>query len=198
MTYVLMIDNYDSFTYNLVHALHGLAEVEVVRNDQIKLTQVQAKEPDYIILSPGPGRPERKKDFGICGDIIAALRDGILSTPTLGVCLGHQGIASTFGAKIVQGREIMHGKTSDVFHQGTGLFTGLPNPLRVMRYHSLVIEPTSLPECFDVTAHTIDGSLMAIQHKTLPIHGVQFHPESIGTPDGRMLLANFFSVEVRQ
>lgn len=195
MIRALIIDNYDSFTHNLAQLLHGLAdEVQVVRNDAIDLAGIGRRRPTHLLLSPGPGRPEVARDFGVCTDIVRAARDGALGLPVLGVCLGHQGIAQGFGALVVRGPEVMHGKTSPVFHSATGLFGGLPQPLEAMRYHSLVVEPSSLPECIEAVAHTRDGVIMGLQHRELPLYGVQFHPESIGTPDGRSIVSNYLEM----
>ncbi len=186
---VLVVDNYDSFTFNLVQYLGELgAQTTVVRNDAVRSGEVIAAQPDAIVLSPGPGRPE---DAGICVDVA---RDAArASIPLLGVCLGHQAIALAFGGRVVNAAQIMHGKRSDIQHAGDGLFAGLPNPLRATRYHSLVVERASMPATLVVTAWTADGTVMAIQHRHRPIHGVQFHPESIGTPDGRALLGTMLA-----
>lgn len=195
MTRVLIIDNYDSFTHNLAQLLHGLAEEVVVqRNDAIDLSEVRALAPDCILLSPGPGRPERRRDFGVCFDILESAKKEELSgstVPILGVCLGHQGIAHCFGAQVVRAPTVMHGKSSLVVHGGNSFFEGLPSPFEAMRYHSLVVDPDSLPGCLEPLAKTNDGVLMALRHRTLPIYGVQFHPESIGTPLGRKLVSRF-------
>lgn len=184
---VVVIDNYDSFVYNLVHYLGELgAEPEVHRNDALTVEQILATRPDAVLLSPGPGRPE---DAGILCDLIEpAGRAGI---PVFGVCLGHQAIGHVFGGRVIRAPELMHGKTSRVDHRDTGVFAGLPNPITATRYHSLVIEPDSLPECLEVTATTADGMIMGVRHRELPIEGVQFHPESILTEDGHRMLDNF-------
>lgn len=196
MARALIIDNYDSFTHNLAQLLHGLVdEVQVARNDEIDLDGVRALAPDHILLSPGPGRPEVERDFGVCAPILQAAKEGLLAQPILGVCLGHQGIAHAFGARVVRAPTVMHGKSSLVLHHGRDLFEGLDNPFEAMRYHSLVVDPTSLPDCLEAVAHTSDGVLMALRHRSLPIFGVQFHPESIGTPLGRRLVARFLGVE---
>jgi len=186
---ILLIDNYDSFTYNLSHALESLgAEVKIFRNDQITLEQVKELSPERIVLSPGPGHPANKRDFGVCSDIISSIK----GTPLLGVCLGHQGIILGFGGKVVRNKP-MHGKTSMVAHNGEGIFKGVANPLRVMRYHSLV--GIELPDCLTATATSIDDSqIMAVAHKSLPIFGVQFHPESIMAQDGTLIIKNFLEV----
>jgi len=182
-----VIDNYDSFTYNLVQYLAALgAEVKVFRNDQITLAQVAALQPDGIVISPGPGRPE---DAGISMPLIVAMG---ATVPILGVCLGHQSIGQVFGGKIVNAPTLMHGKTSDIYHQGTGIFQGLPNPFRATRYHSLVIDRASCPPVLEITAWTADGIIMGVRHQQYPtLQGVQFHPESILTTAGPALLRNF-------
>lgn len=184
---VVVIDNYDSFVYNLVHYLGELgAEPEVHRNDALTVDQIISSRPDAILLSPGPGRPE---DAGILCDLIEpAAQAGI---PVFGVCLGHQAIGHVFGGRVVRAPELMHGKTSQVEHRDTGVFSGLPNPLTATRYHSLVIEPDTLPACLEVTATTADGMIMGVRHRDLPIEGVQFHPESILTDGGHRMLENF-------
>ena len=183
---VLIIDNYDSFTYNLVQQLGEIgAEITVFRNDAIDIAGIRAVAPDAIVLSPGPGRPE---DAGITCMVIEDLGGEI---PILGVCLGHQAIGQVFGGEIVAAPTLMHGKTSQIHHQGTGIFTGLPDPFTATRYHSLVIDPTTVPEVLEVTATTADGVIMGVAHRSLNIHGVQFHPESILSPLGPQLLATF-------
>ncbi|MBX2813507.1 MAG: aminodeoxychorismate/anthranilate synthase component II [Myxococcales bacterium] len=196
MPKVVVIDNYDSFTYNLVQAIYAYTtNVHVFRNDDIQLAQLLELSPHFCVLSPGPGRPERPKDFGICRTIIHAAKTGYLTVPILGVCLGHQGIAAEYGARIIPAQTIKHGKTSLIHHKGTGIFAGLESPLQAMRYHSLVVDPSTLPSCLTPLAHTSDGTLMAYQHTTLPLFGVQFHPESIGTPEGPALIGNFLCQE---
>jgi len=183
---VLIIDNYDSFTYNLVQQLGEIgAEITVFRNDAIDIAGIRAAAPDAIVLSPGPGRPE---DAGITCMVIEDLGGEI---PILGVCLGHQAIGQVFGGEIVAAPTLMHGKTSQIHHQGTGVFTGLPDPFTATRYHSLVIDPTTVPDVLEVTATTADGVIMGVAHRSLNIHGVQFHPESILSPLGPQLLATF-------
>ncbi len=183
---VLIIDNYDSFTYNLVQQLGEIgAEITVFRNDAIDIAGIRAVAPDAIVLSPGPGRPE---DAGITCMVIEDLGGEI---PILGVCLGHQAIGQVFGGEIVAAPTLMHGKTSQIHHQGTGVFTGLPDPFTATRYHSLVIDPTTVPDVLEVTATTADGVIMGVAHQSLNIHGVQFHPESILSPLGPQLLATF-------
>jgi len=188
---VLLIDNYDSFTFNLVQQLQGLgAEVVVHRNDRIDLPAIRALGPTHVVLSPGPGRPDHPRDFGVCRPII----DHLTHTPILGVCLGHQGIGWRMGGQVVAAPTIVHGKTDRITHSGIGLFAGLPHPLTVMRYHSLVVDRASLPDSLVVTAENADGLIMAMRHRTRPLFGVQFHPESIGTPDGDALLRNFLAI----
>jgi anthranilate synthase/aminodeoxychorismate synthase-like glutamine amidotransferase len=187
---VVILDNYDSFVYNLYQAIGELtgAAATVVRNDAVTLEQLIAAAPTHLIISPGPGTPEDPAYFGVCRAAILELGPRI---PTLGVCLGHQGIAAALGGRIVRAPRVMHGKTSLIEHDREGLFAGLPSPLRVMRYHSLVVDPGSLPEALAVTSRTLDGVIMSIAHRKWPIFGVQFHPESIGTPEGKRLLGNF-------
>jgi anthranilate synthase/aminodeoxychorismate synthase-like glutamine amidotransferase len=185
----VIIDNYDSFTYNLYQYLGELDERPIVfRNDAVTLEEVRKLNPERIVISPGPGNPEDPAYFGVCRQVILELGKTI---PTLGVCLGHQGICSAFGGRIVRAPEVMHGKTSPITHDNSDLFTGLPEPFEAMRYHSLVAEPASLPACLKVTARSLDGIIMGVQHAEYPIYGVQFHPESIGTPGGRRLIENF-------
>ncbi|MEO0601978.1 MAG: aminodeoxychorismate/anthranilate synthase component II [Myxococcota bacterium] len=179
-----MIDNYDSFTYNLVQAFRGLgATVDVVRNDAIDANEAVARDASHLVVSPGPGRPED------AGHSLAILEAMVGRVPILGVCLGHQCLATLFGGRVGPAATLMHGKTSALRHDGTGLFTGLPEQMEVGRYHSLAV--TELPEALRVTAHTDDGEVMAVVHREQPVHGVQFHPESVLTPQGVPLLANF-------
>lgn len=186
---VLIIDNYDSFVYNLYQRLGELGADPVVhRNDAITLADVRRIGPDAIVLSPGPGHPANPRDFGICADL---LRDVSRTTPTLGVCLGHQGIGTGFGARVGHAARLLHGKVSRITHDGRTVYEGLPNPLVGGRYHSLAIERDSLPPDLEVTATAEDGEIMGVRHRSLPIEGVQFHPESILTPDGPALLRNF-------
>ena len=186
MPRVLVIDSYDSFVYNLVQYLGELdAEPVVVRNDQWTLQQALDSEPDLVLLSPGPGRPE---DAGIICEAIPAFAER--GVPVFGVCLGHQAIGHVYGGSVVRAPSLMHGKTSPITHQGTGVFEGLPSPLTATRYHSLVIDPATMPDCLEVTAEC-DGIVMGVRHRTLPIEGVQFHPESILTAAGHDLLRNF-------
>ena len=185
MPRVLVIDSYDSFVYNLVQYLGELgADPVVVRNDQWTVEQALDSRPDLVLLSPGPGRPE---DAGIICDAIPAFAG--VGTPVFGVCLGHQAIGHVFGASVVRAPGLMHGKTSPIEHRGVGVFEGLPSPLTATRYHSLVIDPTTMPDCLEVTAEC-DGIVMGVRHRTLPVEGVQFHPESILTAAGHDLLRN--------
>ncbi len=188
---IVVIDNYDSFVYNLVQYLGELgADPMVVRNDELGVGDIADLNPDALLVSPGPGRPA---DAGISNEAISVL--GRKGVPVLGVCLGHQCIAEVFGGVIVRAPEIVHGRASDVSHDGTGVFQGLPNPFRATRYHSLIVEESSVPDCLTVTARTPDGLIMGITHRELPISGVQFHPESILTGEaGKLLLANFLSI----
>ncbi|MBD2362545.1 aminodeoxychorismate/anthranilate synthase component II [Anabaena minutissima FACHB-250] len=190
---IIVIDNYDSFTYNLVQYLGELAaefpvasDIQVFRNDKISLTEIQQLQPDAVVISPGPGRPE---DAGISLDLIKELGT---SLPILGVCLGHQSIGQVFGGKIVSAPELMHGKTSQVTHTGIGVFQGLENPMTATRYHSLVIDRETCPEVLEITAWVEDGTIMGVRHRNYPhIQGVQFHPESVLTSLGKQLLRNF-------
>jgi anthranilate synthase component 2 len=183
---ILVIDNYDSFTYNLVHYLAELgAEMVIRRNDTLTVDEALALQPTALLLSPGPCTPN---EAGICLDLIAAAPD---SLPILGVCLGHQAIGQAFGGQVIRAKALMHGKTSQVIHQGSGLFEGLPSPFTAARYHSLAVRLESLPDALVATAWTDDGEIMGLAHRTRPIHGVQFHPESYATEHGHRLLANF-------
>jgi anthranilate synthase component 2 len=187
---LLVIDNYDSFTYNLVQYLAELgADVEVVRNDAEPLEAMVARRPAGVVISPGPGRPE---DAGVTVPAVPAF--GEHGVPVLGVCLGHQGIGAAFGGRVVRARTLMHGKTSKIHHDGRGVFAGLPDGFEATRYHSLVVEGSTLPSCLEVGAHTDDGEIMGLRHRELPIHGVQFHPESILTAEGKHLLGNFLAL----
>ena len=189
MPKVLVIDSYDSFVYNLVQYLGELgAEPVTVRNDQVSVEEALALGVEAVLVSPGPGRPENSGI--ICEAIPAFVERGI---PVLGVCLGHQAIGHVFGGSVVRAPELMHGKTSEVDHDGVGVFHELPTPLTVTRYHSLVIEPESVPDELEVSATTADGTVMGVRHRELPIHGVQFHPESILTRDGMRLMRNFLA-----
>jgi para-aminobenzoate synthetase component 2 len=187
-THILMIDNYDSFTYNLVQYLGELgAELTVRRNDKIDLAGIRALKPAAIIISPGPCTPA---EAGISVDV---LREFAGEIPMLGVCLGHQCMGAAFGAKVVRAERLMHGKTSPVLHDNRTIFVGLSNPFEAMRYHSLLVEMKPMPECLEISARTVEGEIMGLRHKHYSIEGVQFHPESIGTPEGKALLQNFLN-----
>lgn len=182
---IVVIDNYDSFTYNLVQYLGELGqEIKVFRNDQVTLDEIRALNPDHIVISPGPGTPD---DSGISRDV---LREFGPTTPVLGVCLGHQCIGEVYGGKVTRAPRLMHGKVSPVYHTGEGLFYGVPSPFQATRYHSLIVEEP-IPDVLKVTAFTSEGEVMALQHKTHPVVGVQFHPESILTEHGKRILQNF-------
>jgi len=187
---VLLIDNYDSFVYNLAQYVGELGgEPYVYRNDRLTLEEARELRPERIVISPGPGTPEDRRYFGNCIDI---LRDLSGDVPTLGVCLGHQGIVHTFGGRITRARKLMHGKTSLISHDGQGVLKGVANPFEATRYHSLVADETSLPQCLKVTAYSLDdGEIMGVRHRERPIEGVQFHPESILTGEGMKILKNF-------
>lgn len=186
---IILIDNYDSFTYNLVHYLGELgADVQVHRNDQITVSEVLAAKPEAIVISPGPGTPD---NAGICLDLVAKAAGKV---PIFGVCLGHQCIGQAFGGKIVLAPEMMHGKLSAIHHHGKGVFQGLEDGFEATRYHSLMVERASLPEPLEITAETDDGVIMGLQHKTLALHGVQFHPESIASQHGHDILRNFLEL----
>ena len=188
-TRVLVIDNYDSFVYNLVQELGELgADPVVFRNDAIDVAGIRDAAPDAVLISPGPGRPE---DAGISLAVIGELAGEV---PILGVCLGHQAIGQAYGGEVVAAPTLMHGKTSAIHHDGTGVFAGLPDPMTATRYHSLVVEPSSVPDVLEVTARSSDGVIMGLRHRTLAIEGVQFHPESLLTPEGPSLLANFLAM----
>jgi anthranilate synthase/aminodeoxychorismate synthase-like glutamine amidotransferase len=190
-TRVLVIDNYDSFVYNLVQYLGELgAEPLVHRHDELPLADVLALEPDAVLISPGPGNPVHPADVGISGEVIRALAGQV---PILGVCLGHQLIGHLYGGDVVRAPEIMHGKTSLIRHTEQGVFAGLPNPLEATRYHSLVVDRASVPDCLEITAETDDGIVMGLRHRELAVEGVQFHPESILTVGGHDLLRNFLA-----
>ena len=185
----ILIDNYDSFTYNLYHYMAELgAEVQVFRNDEITCAEIRAMSPEAIVLSPGPKTPDHA---GICLEVIESFAGQF---PILGVCLGHQAIGQAFGAKVVPAPELMHGKVSEILHQGDGVFANLPSPFSATRYHSLTLEPAGFPGVLTVTATTADGVIMGLQHQTLPLYGVQFHPESILSQHGHALLQNFITV----
>jgi len=183
---ILMIDNYDSFTYNLVQYLGELgAELEVRRNDAIDVAGVRAMAPQAIVISPGPCTP---KEAGVS---VTLLREMAGEVPILGVCLGHQCVGEAFGATVVRAGRLMHGKTSPIVHDGKNIFAGMPSPFDAMRYHSLLVAAASIPSCLEVSARTAEGEVMGLRHRTFPIEGIQFHPESIGTPEGKRLLENF-------
>ena len=183
---ILMIDNYDSFTYNLVQAFRELgAEMQVFRNDKIDVEGIRALSPSALILSPGPGNPD---SAGVTLDAIKAFAGKV---PLFGVCLGHQAITQAFGGRIVHAKRLMHGKTSLIRHDGRGVFAGLPQDFAAMRYHSLAVERETLPACFEISAESEDGEIMGLRHRTLPIESVQYHPESIGTPEGMRQMRNF-------
>ena len=186
---ILVVDNYDSFTYNLVHYLAELgAETHVVRNDDLTVEEAWALKPEAVLLSPGPCAPDQA---GIC---LSLIRTAGAAMPILGVCLGHQAIGQAFGGDVVRAKALMHGKTSPIIHENKGLFAGLPSPFTATRYHSLAVARQTLPNSLDVTAWTADGEIMGVQHHERPIHGVQFHPESIATEHGHALLANFLDL----
>lgn len=186
---ILMIDNYDSFTYNLVQAFRGLgADMQVVRNDAIDVDGIRALAPSAIVFSPGPGNPD---SAGVTLDAVKAFAGKL---PMLGVCLGHQSIAQAFGGKIVHAKRLMHGKTSRIRHDGRGIFSGLPQGFAAMRYHSLAVDRETLPECLEISAESEDGEIMGLRHKSMPIESVQYHPESIGTPEGERQMRNFIEM----
>lgn len=187
---LLLIDNYDSFTYNLVHYLGGLgADVVVKRNDEIDVQQAMAMNPSSILLSPGPCDPNQA---GICLALVQAAAE--TKTPLVGVCLGHQSIGQAFGGKVVLADAIMHGKMGTITHTGKGVFEDIPSPFQATRYHSLTVDRATLPDCLEITAQVEDGTIMGLQHRELPIHGVQFHPESIASEHGHKLLQNFLDL----
>jgi anthranilate synthase/aminodeoxychorismate synthase-like glutamine amidotransferase len=186
---ILVIDNYDSFTYNLVQYLGELgARMEIYRNDAVTIGRIKKMGPSKILISPGPGKP---KDAGISEEVISVFGK---TTPILGVCLGHQAIGEVFGGKIVGAKSLMHGKTSRIYHNGKGLFRGIRSPFEATRYHSLIVERKSFPKLLEITAETKDGEIMALAHRRYPVYGVQFHPESILTVDGKKLLLNFLEL----
>ena len=186
---ILVIDNYDSFTFNLVQYLGELGqELKVFRNDAVTVAEIERLAPQSVVISPGPGRPENS------GIIIQAIREFSGKIPILGVCLGHQAIGAAFGGNVVSAPQIMHGKTSDIFHDGRTIFGGLPNPFRATRYHSLVVSPENLPDCLEISAKTADGVIMGLRHREMNVEGVQFHPESILTEVGMKLLSNFVNL----
>ncbi|WP_017691342.1 aminodeoxychorismate/anthranilate synthase component II [Paenibacillus sp. PAMC 26794] len=189
---ILVIDNYDSFTYNLVQYLGELGEtVEVRRNDEIDLVGIEALAPDHILISPGPCTPN---EAGISLAVIEHFKGSI---PIFGVCLGHQSIGQAFGGNVIRAERMMHGKTSEMHHNGTSVFAGLPSPFTATRYHSLIVERSSLPDCLEITAETAEGEIMGLRHREYAIEGVQFHPESIITDHGHQMLRNFLSQQVK-
>lgn len=186
---ILVVDNYDSFTYNLVHYLAELgAQTHVVRNDDLTVEEAWALQPEAVLLSPGPCAPDQA---GICLSLIETSAE---TMPILGVCLGHQSIGQAFGGEVVRAKTLMHGKTSPILHEGRGVFGGLPSPFTATRYHSLAVRRETLPDALEVTAWTEDGEIMGLSHRTRPIHGVQFHPESIATEHGHEMIANFLDL----
>ena len=186
---ILVVDNYDSFTWNLVHYLAELgAETRVVRNDDLTAAEAWALKPEAVLLSPGPCSPN---EAGICLDLLASAPEAM---PIFGVCLGHQAMGQAFGGEVIRAKALMHGKTSPIEHEGKGVFRGLPSPFTATRYHSLAVKRETLPDVLEVTAWTADGEIMGLSHRTRPIHGVQFHPESIATENGHDLLANFLDL----
>lgn len=188
---IAVIDNYDSFTYNLVQLFGELdANISVYRNDQITVEELEAKNPDFIVISPGPGRPD---DAGISKDVIMQLGE---TRPILGICLGHQSIGEVFGGKVLRAPRLMHGKTSRIYHYNHPLFQGISSPFQATRYHSLIVEEENLPEELEIIAFTNDSEIMGLAHRSLPIYGLQFHLESILTPDGKQILANFLSLKI--
>ena len=187
---ILIIDNYDSFTYNLVQYFGELgAKLKVIRNDQYNLDEIAAMKPSKIVLSPGPKTP---KEAGICVDLIKRFYQEL---PILGICLGHQSIGYAFGSNIISANEIVHGKVHEISHEGSGLFEKINSPLKVTRYHSLIIERETLADCLEICASLADGMIMAVKHKKYPVYGLQFHPESIASESGKEILANFLKVE---
>ncbi len=187
---IVIIDNYDSFTYNIVQTIGGMgADVRVFRNDVVDVSFIEGLQPDRLLITPGPCTPSK------AGISIEAIRYFAGRIPILGVCLGHQSIGEAFGGETVRAARLMHGKTSPISHDGKGVFTGLPNPFEAMRYHSLIVSETTLPECLTATARSDQGELMGLRHRDLAIEGVQFHPESIMTPDGIQLLKNFLDAD---
>ena len=186
---ILIVDNYDSFTYNLVQYFGELGcALMVKRNDAVSLDEISSLRPTHVCISPGPGRPAQA---GLSNDIV---REFSARVPLLGVCLGHQCIGEVFGGKIVAAPRLLHGKTSQIQHNGSGVFANLPNPFTATRYHSLIVSPDSVPDCLEVTAQTSEGEIMGLSHRDFPVHGVQFHPESILTAEGKKLLANFVAL----
>jgi para-aminobenzoate synthetase component II len=187
---IVVIDNYDSFTFNLVQYLGEMGhELKIFRNDAITVPEIESLSPDSIVISPGPGRPENS------GIIIQTIRQFAGKLPILGVCLGHQAIGAAFGGEVVSAPKIMHGKTSEIYHDGRTIFQELPSPFVATRYHSLVVSPKNLPECLEISARTSDGVIMGLRHRTMAVEGVQFHPESILTEMGKKILSNFVNLQ---
>ncbi|NWG17383.1 MAG: aminodeoxychorismate/anthranilate synthase component II [Chloroflexi bacterium] len=188
---ILVIDNYDSFTYNLVQLMGEMgADLQVARNDQVSVDEIRAMQPTHIVISPGPGDPD---DAGVSLAVIAELG---ASLPILGVCLGHQAIGQAYGGVVARAPRLMHGKTSQIYHKGDGIFKGVPSPFEATRYHSLIVEEASLPDCLAITAFTDQGEIMGLSHREHPVYGVQFHPESILTKFGTRILQNFLEIRV--
>ena len=186
---ILVLDNYDSFTYNLVQYFGELgAQMHVARNDQITLAEIEQLSPERIVISPGPCTPH---EAGLSNDVIRTFSTRV---PILGVCLGHQCIGEVFGGDVIRADRLMHGKTSPIIHRGQGVFRGLPSPFEATRYHSLIVKRDTLPDVLEITAETAEGEIMGLQHKSLPVHGVQFHPESILTTEGKRILQNFLEL----
>ena len=193
MLNILVIDNFDSFTYNLVQYLGELGtKLHVFRNNAITLAGIRERRPDGILISPGPGVPDN------AGITLSVIREFAGTFPTLGVCLGHQAVGQAFGGRVIRAGELMHGKTSQIYHNGSGIFADLPSPLTATRYHSLVVDPASVPTCLEVTAHTNDNVIMGLRHREWPVFGVQFHPESFLTTSGRALLQNFLTLTAKR
>ena len=190
---ILLIDNYDSFTYNLYQYM-GIfhRDIQVVRNDKITVEEIQKLQPERIVLSPGPKSPA---DAGICMDVVQEFYDKV---PILGICLGHQSIGAAFGAEIIHAKELMHGKQSRITHSGRGIFQGIPRPVRVARYHSLAVDEKTLSPDFEILARTDDGEIMAMEHKKYPVIGIQFHPESVFTEHGKKMIENFLNYEKKE
>jgi anthranilate synthase/aminodeoxychorismate synthase-like glutamine amidotransferase len=186
---ILVLDNYDSFTFNLVQYFGELgAQMQVVRNDQITIAEIEALSPERIVISPGPCTPH---EAGLSNEVIRTFSSKV---PILGVCLGHQCIGEVFGGNVIRADRLMHGKTSPIIHRNQGVFRGLPSPFEATRYHSLIVKRETLPDVLEITAETAEGEIMGLQHKSLPVHGVQFHPESILTTEGKRLLQNFLEL----
>ena len=188
---LLIIDNYDSFTFNLYQYFGELGvDATVVRNNETTLEEIRRLDPKRIVISPGPGHPAKPQYFGVCSEVIAQLSP---TTPVLGICLGHQGLAHVFGGQVIRAQQVMHGKTSQIMHKGDRLFADVPSPFEAMRYHSLIVDRDTLPTCFEVIAETNEGLIMGLKHREHPLWGIQFHPESIGTKFGLTILRNFLN-----